>query len=783
MKGNHAFAAHIPAKRRTATLAAEIRQWIRRYYGFMLGSVLLCITLAAAYIYYTPAEYMRESAFSLKYMDSNVFTNQTRRNPFKARPFAEGISMENAEVLLQTPEFVKRVVTSLGLEHSLRQQLQAGKTVDLYSREPVSVLPVGTDAAAGISFRITFDERRENITLDKFNIGGEDIPGAVSNVRLGETVKTPAGTFQFYPTALTSSYSGQPVIYAYIPAKDVAFKICKRLSVKRIDNFTDVLQCSYRDEVVQRADDVLNEIPLAFDRLWKEWNRDDAEKTAATVAERLAVHSRDLAELESEISGFLAGSQILGISPEARKITKQITAYSEQLFQIESDLNSARSIISQIEADTQNRLPIAAALPATERAVMQSVSLYNGQILLHEQAVRNGGANNPTAIAAEKELATLRPAVISAVNNYIRTLEIERQGLDGKIAQANRIISRLASDENRLKDLERRLSIVQSRYIRLKNMQEADLMAINNISDAIRIIRPADGSDNPASATPSLILLLAVLIGTIGLPATGFMLSQLLDTQIKGREDIERLTIPFLGEIPQLNKVPFSTKIRIKLQLGYISLTPPDIVIAPDKTDKINDVFRQIRTRLDQRLTGHTGTPVILSTSFSPGSGKTFIGTNLAASMALKGRKVLLVDLDIRRATLSQTVNSPRKGAVTFLAHPDTPTDSLIVAGRLAPDLDILPTGTLPPNPAELLASKNLETLFNRLAGRYDCIFVDCAPINLVTDTSIIARIATHTLFITRVGLTDRRMLPILEEIARSEEYPKLSIILNGTAK
>ena len=172
-------------------------------------------------------------------------------------------------------------------------------------------------------------------------------------------------------------------------------------------------------------------------------------------------------------------------------------------------------------------------------------------------------------------------------------------------------------------------------------------------------------------------------------------------------------------------------------------------------------------------------TPVCLMTSFNPGSGKSFIAANLAASFVLKGKKVLLIDLDIRRGTLSKRVYSPRRGAVTYLKGEDVDIRSLVCHDKRV-NLDIIPTGTIQPNPAELLESDNLDRMFVELRKMYDLIIVDCAPINLVSDTSIIARIATHTLFVVRIGLLDRRMIDVLQHIYDNREFANLNVIING---
>ena len=194
----------------------------------------------------------------------------------------------------------------------------------------------------------------------------------------------------------------------------------------------------------------------------------------------------------------------------------------------------------------------------------------------------------------------------------------------------------------------------------------------------------------------------------------------------------------------------------------------------------INEAFRVVRTNLEF-MAGKEGSRVIMLTSCNPGSGKTFISANLALSLAIKGKKVLAIDLDLRKASLSGYVDSPKKGIADYLSGHADSLESIVVKGSLHEHLDVIPVGTIPPNPTELLFEAGLEKALEELKKKYDYIFIDCPPVEIVADASIIGKMADYTLFIVRAGLLDKSMLPVIEKYYTDKKYNGLSLLLNGT--
>ena len=205
------------------------------------------------------------------------------------------------------------------------------------------------------------------------------------------------------------------------------------------------------------------------------------------------------------------------------------------------------------------------------------------------------------------------------------------------------------------------------------------------------------------------------------------------------------------------------------------------IVVKDKSRNVINEAFRVVRTNLEFMLGKESGSKVIMTSSMNPGSGKTFICMNLATALAIKGKKVLTIDLDLRRASLSSYVGQPKPGIADYLGGQIDDRAKIVVRGQTHPNVDMIPVGTMPPNPTELLFSDRMVPLLEQVRKEYDYIFIDCPPVEIVADASIINKWVDLTLFIVRSEVLDRSMLPQIESFYTEHKYRNLSLLLNGT--
>jgi tyrosine-protein kinase Etk/Wzc len=270
----------------------------------------------------------------------------------------------------------------------------------------------------------------------------------------------------------------------------------------------------------------------------------------------------------------------------------------------------------------------------------------------------------------------------------------------------------------------------------------------------------------PTSPVRRNVLAVSVLLGLL-IPFAVIYVKEVNNTKVRGRKDIEDLTVPFLGEIP-LD--------REKTEHA----DDPRVVVHEGNRDVMNEAFRVLRTNLGFLTSKEKGS-VIMVTSFNPGSGKTFLTVNTGISLAIKGKSVLVIDGDLRRGSASAYVGSPKEGLSDYLVGKIDNIGEVIVADTLQPGLSFLPIGRIPPNPTELLETPRFRHLIDTVRNEYDYVFIDCPPIEIMADAQIVESVSDRTVFVVRAGLLERAMVPELEKLYQEKKYKNMSIILNGT--
>lgn len=748
---------------RSALTLRTYTRWMRRFYGYAIAFVVICVLGLSAYSYYVTPTVRRQSMFAMKYIDANVFTNQRfGSDPFAIRPFATGLQLENGIQLVKSQVFCELIVKDLSLNVTQCEIQSFGKRVDLYGSEPLDVaLNIPDNASAKITATISADGK--TATATSLEIDGDDKPTSAADISLTAT-------------KFTGKYAGKVIEISITPIGKTAHRISRSINVAQTAQFTDVLTCTYSDHVVQRADDILNDIPLVYDRIWAQWNNNDAQKFIDAVDKRLAVHTEALKKNEASIEQTLRSGNTNNIDITYKQLMRQNAADKQSLVGIETEIKATEAVASQLADDKNADRPIAAATEVVKSIGLQrAVASYNETIARREHLRANAGTANNAFAETTRQLKAMHSDIEASVANHLASLRIEHGKLKSRISATDNRLANQSHTQAALKRQARVHKNIESQYYYLQGKRGNDPLAINNISEAVRVVAPASGIDEPSRLTPWIIAAIGLLLGGVIIPIALIFIAFITDNHVRDRYDFIGINIPLIGQIPLLKSVTFSRRMRIKFNYGLRSLTPPDLT----SKDYGKEAFLMLRSELDHHLAKFNDVPVCICTSFNPGSGKSYVAINTASAEAKKGKRVLLVDLDIRRASLSKRINSPSHGATSYLDRSCTDLGKLIVHDTSA-GIDILPSGTIRPNPAELLEHDTLDEMFERLRQRYDYIFIDCAPIQLVTDTHVLARVASHTIFVARIGLLDRRQLSVLKMIRDNNELPNMLLVLNA---
>ena len=569
----------------------------------------------------------------------------------------------------------------------------------------------------------------------------------------------------------------------------IAMEYClENMSIEQASRQADVITISYDDVSEERATDIINTTIELYNYNWLKEKNLLAVHSSQFINDRLAIIEKELSYVDDSIYSYKSNTRVPDIGHAAEMYFAKSTEASDRLI----DLYNRKSMAEEVYQDVNNNLSTSHILPAntvSENPRLEAlISEYNSTLLYRNRIGANSNDQNPYILELDQKLGELNKAISSSLENYIERISRDISVLERKEASSNSQLAASPSQAKHLLSIGRQQKVKESLYLYLLQKREENEISQTFASYNTRIIDWAIGSYKPIAPSKKKILLVAFMLGLI-IPVGIIYLKETLNTRVRGKQDIEKLIIPFVGEIPlagKKKKQSLFQSIKNKIQeikLGHIVIDDTakrEIVVKDHKRDIINEAFRVIRTNLEFMLS-KDNQKVIMTSSFNPGSGKTFLGMNIAVSYAIKGKKVAVIDLDLRKASLSTYVNSPEKGVADFLNGSVADFHDVMVCGTIHNGLDIMPVGKMPPNPSELLYSPRLKEMIDTLRQEYDYVFLDCPPVEMLADSAIINKLVDSTLFIIRAGLLERSMLPTIDVMYNEKRYKNMALILNGT--
>lgn len=766
---------------------SDFIEWTFSNKLFILLSVIFCLLAGVAYIYRSQPVYQCNSTIMLR-TDMNGNSQIGELAAFADLGMgATGIDAANEIEAFRSPAMMKGVVERLGLNVAYCSKNWIGRITDWYDKTPIEVafssMPeVWEDGKVGsASFSVQLEADSASFRLSDFVINGKKIDAKEFVAKPSEPVVTPVGTVVVKPTACFDKKDAFPISVTYKEPYLAAMDFTKSLSVELADKYSSVLQFSFTDTSAKRAEDVLNTLLDVYNETWIEDNSRSSVNTAKFISERLVSIEKELGMADADVERFKREHKLIDISAETMLVTEESSKYAEESFKMNNQLQIARYIREYLT----DRSKISELLPSNSGIENDNLEVqigeYNKLMLDRQRLVGNSSDTNPLIADMDNRLAMMRSGILRSVDNLIGMLQIQVNRI---AAQESSIDSRIGANPGKVRELlaiERHQKIKEQLYLYLlQKLEETELKASIAV-DNTRLLMPATEMPGPVSPRKMIILAAALVVG-LCIPYGYMFLINAIDTTVRGRQDLKQLSLPVVGEVPQTGKTIRFHQLRTLLaRRKDTEAKAVEVVVKQHGRDVINEAFRVIRTNLDFMLSRGAGTQTILFTSFNPGSGKTFTSLNIAASLALKGKRVAIADLDLRKASLSKSAGSHREGISAYLNGKAGLQDVAVKNALGIEGLDLFPVGTLPPNPSELLLEKRLDMLGDELRAAYDYVLLDCPPAEIVADAQIISRIADRTVFVMRVGIMDRRMLPDVERLYETKRYPNMSLLLNGS--
>ena len=540
----------------------------------------------------------------------------------------------------------------------------------------------------------------------------------------------------------------------------VAKGYANSLSIAPTSKTTSVVVVSLKNTNIRRGRDYINKLLEMYNINANNDKNEVAQKTAEFIDERIGIISMELGSTEQDLENFKRSAGITDLSSEAQIALTGNAEYEKKRVENQTQINLVMDLQRYMKGNEYEVLPSNIGLQ--DAASAGAIDRYNQMLVERERLLRTSTENNPAIINLDTSIRAMRTNVQATLDATLKGLQITKEDLAREAGRYSRRINDAPTQERQFVSIARQQEIKAGLYLMLLQKREENAITLAATANNAKIIDEALADDSPVSPKRMTIYLAALIFG-IGIPVGIIYLIGLTKFKIEGRADVEKLTLlPVVGDVPLADEKTGS------------------IAVFENQNNLMSETFRNVRTNLQFMLENSKN--VILVTSTISGEGKSFISANLAISLSLLGKKVVIVGLDIRKPGLNKVFNISKKehGITQFLTNPAINPMDLEQPSDINKNLYNLPGGTVPPNPTELLARDGLEKAIETLKQNFDYVILDTAPIGMVTDTLLIGRVADLSVYVCRADYTRKAEFTLINELAENNKLPNLCIAING---
>ena len=779
--------------RNTLNITDIIGLCLSNWYWFV---ICLCISCACAVIYLrmTPPVFTRNTSIVIKEDASSKAVDDVVVR-MEGRGVRQGnASLKNEIIAFQKPALMRKVVERLNLdfEYEIRGRLR--NTVLYGSSLPIRVSVDGIGNNTNVEFVVTIND--ENRATLKFT----DQNGKTTKLqaRFGKKFKSPLGTTTIEKTHSFGARASDPITVTRTGYDAVTGQILNRMAISNTDAESTVIDISLSDVNIERADDILNTLIAIYNETWVTNRNQVIVATNNFINKRLEAIKQELGEVENEMTRYKMENHTIDFENEGMKYQSRSLEYDNQNLEISKELSLVMYFRGVVKKATDPTVTLPLPAGVHNNSLAEQVGQYNALVLNRSNLISSSTKENPLVGDVDKQMAVLHNGILTTIENHISTLNSQLGVLNISTSRNNADIDAAPLKQKNYIDIERRRKIKDQLYTFLLQTREQNELNQAFAAYNTRVLQPSTGSKYQSFPDVKRIWTIAIALG-LAIPFLFFILREWANSKVRGRRDIEHLTIPFVGELPNV-EFPDEEKVsRLKKLMSDIfgkkkkskhrhrgKKDEKDnyigrVVVEQGNRNVVNEAYRVLRTNLEFMLGNNPDMKVIMTTSANPHSGKTFITYNLAKCMSLKGKKVCAIDLDLRRRSLSKYVEKPELGVSDYINGAVSDWHDLVVQAPDAENLYVLPVGTLPPNPAEIISYDRFGEMIAEIRKEYDYVFFDCPPVEIVADTSILSKHCDVTLFVIRVGIMEIEFLDSIEDYYRNHKFNNMGLILNGT--
>lgn len=737
------------------------------HWPWFVASVLACLVGAWVYLHFQIPVYQVSASIMIKDDKKGGSAGSADlENLGLGGMITSTQSIDNEIEVLRSKTILKEVVNNLELYITYYDEDEFPKK-ELYKTSPIIVNLTAQEAdnlpdVAIIDMKLTQEGGLDvnlKVGLNEYNKHFEKLPAVLP---------TDVGTFGF---ALKDSLSngrmdGQNIVRNISAMVSRPFGVAKgyqwAINIEPTSKTTSVAVVSLMNTNIQRGQDFINKLIEMYNRNTNNDKNEVAEKTKEFINERIKIINEELGSTEDKLEAFKRNAGLTNIGSDAQLAVEGNAEYERKRVENGTQINLIRDLTKYINNPSNEYEVLPANIGLSDNGLTTQIDRYNELIFERKRLLRTSTENNPMIVNLDTSIRAMKANVKAAIDGTLQGLLIVKADLDREASRFSRRISDAPGQERQYVSIARQQEIKAGLYLMLLQKREENAITLAATANNAKIIDEPAAEGGPVSPKPKMIYMVALAVG-LGLPVGFIFLLGLTKFKIEERGDVEKLTrLPIVGDVPLTDEKTGS------------------ITVFENQNTLMSETFRNVRTNLQFML--ESSQKVILVTSTVSGEGKSFISANLAISLSLLGKKVVIVGLDIRKPGLNKIFNIPRKemGITQYLSNPEKNLMDFVQSSDVSKNLYIIPGGTVPPNPTELLARDGLDKAIAILRKEFDYVILDTAPVGMVTDTLLIGRIADLSVYVCRADYTRKAEFTLINELADNNKLPNLCTVING---
>ena len=726
------------------------------YWKWFLAGLLMSLSIAFIYLRYAKDQYKVSSTIFINDKESGgLSTELSAFEDLGVLGDDKKSSIINETGVLESRTLIEKVVKDLGINITYYKVGTVTNT-ELYAEEiPFKINFFSSDSVFNkLDTSFTIIAQSKSFYLLK-NAENEDVTEAI----FGKNVKTDYGEINIIPTNVNQVEIGKLLIVKISPVKNVAKKYREKINIETETKKSSLLVLSLTDPVKKKAKEILNNLVYQYNNDAIEYKTLISENTDQFINDRINDISVDLSRVDKGVEEFKTKNRLTDINTEVGLDLQSNSELQKRIVELNSQIKLVEQVQTHIRNNNESLIP--ANLGLQDRETNQNTLMYNNLLLERNRIIKSSSKLNPTVINLESQLESLRISIEQGLENLRSSLKFS---LREARSQEYRISSKRKAapqQEREFQDIKRKQQIIESLYLYLLQKREENAISLGIPVPNAKIVDKADGSEIPVSPNSLLIYAISTLLGLF-VPFSIISIRSLLDNMVHTYDDVESVVkAPIIGNLPK-------TKLKNK------------VIISDTDNSNIAESFRLLRTNVNFMLSKDSDkSKTIFITSTISGEGKTFVSINLASSLALLDKNILLIGADIRKPKVASYLEiNPEKGLTHFLNDNNLSVKDVIVSDE-ENNFDVIISGEIPPNPSELLLNGRFEEILEYANKHYDYIIVDTAPVNIVTDTLLLGHHADLFIYVIRADFLDKRLLKISQTMFENKRLPNMSILIN----